>query len=194
MIKCMTDDEKALETAAKVEEERIAKEKKDAEKKVEAEKKAAELEEKSILAANKKKALDQAKTSVVVFKNVFGDEIDQADYFYGKDKETGKEGNGKAPVSFNKMCGLPVDREEMIVVFNRIFKPHHNFLFYKVRDKEVYLIIVPLKFAHTIGGANESVNGDFQKHAISFIQEGSVNLDSLKSKLERVKSTIRMEE
>lgn len=155
-------------------------------------KKAAELEERKRNKEKEALAKKQSKESQVVLKNVFGDDIDQADFFYNKDKDTGKEGNGKAPSHFNRVCGFPVEREDMLVIFNRIFKPQYNFLFYKVLDKEVYLVIVPLKHAHTIGGPNESLNGDFQKHAISFIGEGSVNLESLRMKLERVATTIRI--
>lgn len=157
-----------------------------------AEKKAAEIEERKRNKEKEALAKKQEKENKVVLKNVFGDDIDEADFFYNKDKDTGKEGNGKAPSHFNKVCGFPVEREDMLVIFNRIFKPQHNFLFYKVLDKEVYLVIVPLKHAHTIGGANESLNGDFQKHAISFIGEGSVNLESLRMKLERVATTIKI--
>lgn len=151
-----------------------------------ADKKAAEIEERKINKDKLKQAEDDAKTTNVVLKNVFGDDIDEADYFYAKD------GKGKAPSYFNKICGYPVDREELLVVFNRIFKPEHGFLFYKARDKEVYLVIIPLKHAHTVGGSNESLDGDFQKHAMSFIGEGSVNADTLKMKLERVFSTVRI--
>lgn len=156
------------------------------------EKKAAEVEERKLNKDKEEKAAADAKNAVVVLKNVFGEEIDESEYFYHKDKDSGKEGNGKAPSWFNKQVGLPVDRDDMIVIFNRIFKPQHGFLFYKCRDKELYLIIVPLKYAATIGGATESMNGDFQKHAISFIGEGSVNLESLRMKLERVASTIKI--
>jgi hypothetical protein len=181
-----TDEEKAAEIAAKAEEKRLADNKKSEERKLAADKKAAELEERKIIEENKKKALEEVQKNKVVLKNVFGDEIDEADYFFAKD------GKGKAPSYFNKVCGFPVDRDDMIVIFNRIFKPEYNFLFYKVRDKEVYLIIVPLKYAESIGGANESMPGDFQKHAISFISEGSVNMESLRMKLERVSSTIKI--
>lgn len=151
-----------------------------------AEKKAAEIEERKLNKDKEKKAKEDAKKTQIVLKNVFGEDIDEADYFYAKD------GNGKAPTYFNKVCGFPVDREELLVIFNRIFKPEHGFLFYKARDKEVYIVIVPLKHAHTVGGANESMEGDFQKHAMSFIGEGSVNPDTMKMKLERVFSTIKI--
>lgn len=185
-----TDEEKAAEIAEKAEKKRLADEKKDAEKKEIADKKAAEMEERRIIEENKQKALDDAKKNMVILKNVFGDAIDEGEYFFSNTTP----GKGKAPSYFNKSCGFPVDRDDMLIIFNRIFKPERNFLFYKVRDKEVYLVIVPLKYASTIGGANESMDGDFQKHAISFISEGSVNLESLRMKLERVASTIRINE
>src|SRR5690606_14570897 len=87
---------------------------------------------------------------------------------------------------FNKICGMPVDREELIEVFNQFFPKKKGFLFYKQRNAEVYLVIVPLKYATTISKANESRPGDFQRHAMSFINEGSVNIDSLKIKLGRI--------
>lgn len=74
----------------------------------------------------------------------------------------------------------------MIEVFVQYFPRKKGFLFYKMRDKEVYLVIVPLAYAKTISAANESRPGDFQRHALSFIGEGSVNLDTLKLKLERI--------
>jgi hypothetical protein len=154
-----------------------------------AEKKAAEIEERKRNKEKEDQAKKLAEKNEVVLKNVFGEDIDQEDYFYSKEHS----GKGKAPTYFNRTCGMPVDRDDMIVIFNRIFKPEHGFLFYKARDKEVYLVIVPLKYASTIGDHNESLEGDFQKHAISFIAEGSVNLESLRMKLERVKSTIKIE-
>ena len=83
-------------------------------------------------------------------------------------------------------CGKPVDREDLLEVFNKIFRPEDNVLFYKSIDKEVYLIIVPIKYSTTIGEFNNSSEGDFQKHAISFLTEGSVNIDTLKMKLRRI--------
>lgn len=160
--------------------------------KVVTDKKVALVEERKILKENEAKAKEAEKNKMVIIKDVFGDDVDEADYFYGKNKDTGEEGDGKAPSYFNKQCGMPVDREDLIVVFNRVFKPQYHFLFYKLRDREVYLVIVPLKHAHTIGGANESMPGDFQRHALSFIQEGSVNPESLRMKLERVLSTVKI--
>jgi hypothetical protein len=67
-----------------------------------------------------------------------------------------------------------------------VFKPEDNILFYKQVDKEVYLVIIPIKYSVSIGDFNDSMDGDFQKHAISFLDEGSVNLDTLRQKLERI--------
>lgn len=113
---------------------------------------------------------------VVIIKNVSGKEMDAEDYFF----------NGKAPSTFNDVCGLPVEREDLVSVFNKVFNVKDNYLFYKTIDKEVYIIIVPLKNSTTVGAHNDSIDGDFQKHAISFISEGSVNPDTLKLKLKRI--------
>ena len=76
----------------------------------------------------------------IILKNTRGEDVRQQDYFYSK------EGKETAHSNFNSknMCGLPVDREELLTVFDKIFKPEDNFLFYKTQDKEVFLIIVPL--------------------------------------------------
>ena len=84
-----------------------------------------------------------------------------------------------------------MDREDLVSVFNKVFKPEDNILFYKQEDKEVYLVIIPIKFSTTIGEFNNSIAGDFQKHAISFLNEGSVNVDSLKAKLERIQKFVK---
>lgn len=128
-----------------------------------------------------KKVEKKVEVKKSVLKNTAGNEVPEKDYFYAKD---GKEGS--APISFTKMCGYRVDREDLLAVFDKIFKPEDNFLFYKSGNKEVYLVIVPLKFSTSVGDTHESVDGDFQKHAISFIGEGSVNLETLKLKLNRV--------
>jgi len=112
----------------------------------------------------------------VVLKNTIGEEVSEADYFFG----------GKAPSSFEASCGYAVDREDLLEVFNKVFNPKDNILFYKARDKEVYLVIIPIKYSSTVGEHNNSTEGDFQKHAISFLTEGSVNLDTLKLKLKRI--------
>lgn len=123
----------------------------------------------------------KSKEKPIILKNIFGKDMKEADYFYSEDGES-----GKAPSYFNKTCGLPVDREDLVEVFNEVFDPEHNVLFYKTPDKELYIIIIPLKYATTVSRYNESVDGDFQKHAISFINEGSVNIDTLRSKLSRI--------
>jgi len=116
-----------------------------------------------------------------ILKNTSGKEVPEADYFF----------NGVIPAGFLNTCGKPVDREDLIVVFNKVFKPEDNILFYKQTDKEVYLIIIPIKNSTTIGEFNNSLDGDFQKHAISFLNEGSVNLDTLKAKLQRISKFVK---
>lgn len=127
------------------------------------------------------------KKKPVILKDVNGKDVDQKDYFFSKEK-----GKDTAPMYFNKIAGYPVEREEMLEVFNRIFKPEKGILFYKQYDKEVYMIIVPLKYASSVGAHNDSINGDHQRHAISFIGEGSVNMDTLRQKLTKVAATIDM--
>jgi hypothetical protein len=131
----------------------------------------------------KKPAVAQApvkEKKKVILKNVKGEDVEEKDYFYSK------EGPCEAPVGFNQICGNPVEREDLLEVFNKVFKPEDNVLFYKTIDKEVYLIIIPLKYATSVGRDHESINGDFQKHAISFVQDGSVNPTTLRMKLERI--------
>lgn len=155
-------------------------------------------EEARIAAQQAEKAADFATKNKIILKDTDGFDVDQSDYFFPRtepditfDKD-GKEisrldpTTETAPVYFNKVIGMPVDREELIEVFHRHFPRQKGFLFYKKRDSEVYLIIVPLKYAKTISRANESRAGDFQRHALSFIQEGSVNVDSLDQKLKRI--------
>lgn len=136
-----------------------------------------------------KTAVEAKKTKKkIVLKNTSGQEVDQKDYFYStKDTDT-------APGYFHDVCGQPVEREDMLTVFNKIFKPKDGILFYKTIDKEVYIIIVPLKHSSIVGVEHNSIDGEFQKHAISFVSEGSVNLDMLKNKLTRVSSTIKIAE
>lgn len=130
----------------------------------------------------------------LVFRNVFGDDMDPSDYVYAfqeDDEKSGyKAGDVVLPPYFNKVCGMPVEREDLLEVFNKTFKPEDNFLFYKTSDKEVYIVVIPLKFATQIGVEHNSQAGDFQKHSISFIVEGSANVDTLKAKLKRVANSI----
>jgi len=127
----------------------------------------------------KKEEVKVKKEKVVkatILKNTALKEVPEADYFFG----------GHAPAGFDGTCGLPVDREDLRMVFDKVFAPADNFLFYKQKDKEVYLVIVPIKYSTMIGDYNNSLEGDFQKHAISFLNEGSVNLDTLRAKLARI--------
>lgn len=127
------------------------------------------------------KPVAQAKTTEpakpkVVLRNTLGKEVPLSDYFY----------KGVVSSGFEGTCGGPVVREDLVKVFNKVFKPEDNILFYKQFDKEVYLVIVPIKYSTCVGEYNDSMDGDFQKHAISFLNEGSVNLDTLRQKLERI--------
>lgn len=157
-----------------------------------------EKEEKKIREAAEAKAAEFANKNKIILKDTDGADVDQEDYFFPRtEPEITYDAQGKeisrllpstetAPVYFNKVNGMPVDREELNEVFIRHFPRAKGFLFYKKRDSEVYIIIVPLKYAKTISKANESRPGDFQRHALSFISEGSVNVDSLDMKLKRV--------
>lgn len=129
----------------------------------------------------------KSKKPKVILKDVNGDDVDEKDYFFpGKDKE----GNTiYAPEYFQKYNGLPVTREDMLTVFNKVFNPKDGFLFYKDMNSELYLVIVPIKHATTVGQDQNSIGCDFQKHAISFLNDGSVNLDTLRTKLERIKKS-----
>ena len=111
-----------------------------------------------------------------ILLNTLGEKVPESYYFY----------KGIVPSGFERSCGKAVDREDLIEVFHKVFKPKDNILFYKQLDKEVYIIIIPIRFATTIGDFNDSIEGDFQKHAISFLTEGSVNLDTMRQKLERI--------
>lgn len=117
----------------------------------------------------------------VVLRNTSGKEVPTADYFY-KDV---------VPSGFEATCGRPVEREDLLSIFNKVFKPADNILFYKQLDKEVYLIIIPIKYSSSIGDFNDSMEGDFQKHALSFLNEGSVNLDTLREKLKRITKFVK---
>ena len=119
-------------------------------------------------------------TKKVIIKNALGKEVPAADYFY----------KNIVPAGFEGTCGKPVDREDLVELFHKVFKPKDNILFYKQTDKEVYLVVIPMKYSTSIGDFNDSVDGDFQKHAISFLNEGSVNLDTMRQKLERIKNFV----
>ena len=114
-------------------------------------------------------------------KDTTGKSVKDEDYFF----------QGVIPPGFLGTCGKPVEKEDLVEVFNKIFRPEDGILFYKQQDKEVYLIIVPIRYSTEIGKHNDSIIGDFQKHAISFLNEGSVNQDTLKHKLERIKKFVK---
>ena len=120
------------------------------------------------------------KEKLFVVKNTAGKEVDMEDYFY----------NGKNPIGFNEF--VPVERPDLIEVFDKIFNPKYGFLFYKSITSEVYLVIVPLKYATAVGKEQESIDGDFQKHSLSFLSEGSVNMDTLRMKLSRVLKFVKL--
>lgn len=153
---------------------------------LEQEKKDEENNKKIAEAEAKQKAADAKKKILVSLKNTLGEEVDPMLYFYST------KGKNTMPPFFEEVCGRPVDREDMLTVFHKIFNPKHGILFYKTKDKEVYIIIVPIKHSSVVGSEHNSVDGEFQKHAISFITEGSVNLDTLRNKLERVAKTIHI--
>ncbi len=115
-------------------------------------------------------------TEPSILRTVGGKTVPEEDYFY----------KGIIPSGFVGSCGESVDREDLITIFHKVFKEKDDILFYKQLDKEVYIVIIPIKYATTIGDFNDSIDGDFQKHAISFLNEGSVNLDTLRIKLERI--------
>lgn len=157
----------------------------------------AERDAEKIRKAEAARAAADALKNKVVLKDVDGHDVDQGDYFWPREadeevtlpngkREVLKATKDTAPLYFNVSNGYPVDDPELIEVFVSFFPRAKEFLFYKTRNKEVYVIIVPLKYASTISRANESRPGDFQRHALSFIGDGSVNVDSLKLKLARI--------
>lgn len=150
------------------------------------EKRKIEETEKKETEDRKKREDDKRKKVKVILKNTLGEEVPQNEYFYSE------HGKDAAPTFFTESYGYPVDREDLLGVFNKIFRPKDGMLFYKAKDKEVYIVIVPLKHSSTVGQSHNSVEGEFQKHAVSFISEGSVNLDTLRNKLTRVASTIKI--
>ncbi len=142
------------------------------------------------MAIKKEKVLK--KNSDIILMDTQGKEVDEKDYFFSDGSEEEKKRGALVPPYFRKVCGIPVAREDMLEVFNSVFNPEDGFLFYKCEDKEVFIIIVPLVWAN-VDEEHGAVSGDAQKHAISFIQEGSVNLETLKMKLKRAAGTIKYE-
>lgn len=142
---------------------------------------AVETTAKTRTAATRATGARKSSTQDVKLFNTSGKEVEISDYFY----------KNILPSGFVGTCGNPVDREDLLSVFNKVFKPEDNILFYKQADKEVYLVIIPLKYSDSVGDEHDSMDGDFQKHAISFLSEGSVNVDSLRQKLERIKKFVK---
>ncbi len=142
------------------------------------------------------------KEVVFVLKDSAGKDMEPMDYFYPytedeKDskgeivKDGYKTGDLALPTKiFNQACGYPVEREDLIEAFESVFNPKDGFLFYKTPDKELYTVIVPIQMSTEIGVQHNSQPGDFQRHSISFIMEGSVNVDTLKAKLKRAAGTL----
>ena len=123
-----------------------------------------------------------------ILKNTRGENVEIKDYFYAKSGET-----AVAPNFFNKACGLPVnpmERPELIEIFDKVFKPEDNFVFLKSKNSEVYSVLIPLKYTD-INSQEDCILGDYQLHAISFIPDGSVNFDKLKAELKKIATMIK---
>jgi hypothetical protein len=137
-----------------------------------------------------KMAANDKKKEKLILQNIDGKDMDEKDYFMEgviENPVTKEKTKMCAPTYFNRVCGLPVDREDMIEVFKKVFRDNaKDLLFYKVRDREIYTVIVPLAKSTVVGYSEDSLPGDFQKHTISFIADGSVNLDTLKLKLRKI--------
>lgn len=142
-----------------------------------------EKEQAKIAKENAKKAAEQDKKATIILRNTSLEDVEQKDYFFWNEET--KEVD-TAPSYFNKVSGTPVDYEPLVEVFDNIFPKKKGFLFYKAQGKELYFVIVPLKYATTVGKQNNSIPGDHQRHAMSFIGEGSVSVESLKQKLTKV--------
>lgn len=128
---------------------------------------------------------NKLKIKEQVLKNTAGEDVPVADYFFAEEGET-----AVAPGYFNKACGFPVDREDITEIFNRVFKISDNFLLLKTNDKEIYGVLVPLKFATMVSHEDESRLGDCQYHAVSFIPDGSVNLDKFEREMKKIAALI----
>lgn len=111
---------------------------------------------------NERKAKEADKKASIVLRNTSLEDVEQKDYFF---RDIEKNVVNTAPSYFNKVSGMPVDNEELITVFDGIFPKKKGFLFYKAMGKELYFVIVPLKYATTVGEKNNSIPGDHQRHA-----------------------------
>jgi len=119
--------------------------------------------------------------------DTLGNQVDIRNYFYVPEGDE----DIQIPPYFTKVYGKPVDtdREDVIGVFHKIFRKEDGFLLYKAVDKELYSVIVPIKFS-SLSPQNGSVNGETQVHAMSFISEGGVNPDSLEVVLNKIARNI----
>lgn len=125
------------------------------------------------------------KVKKQIIQNNKGEDVPLENYFFVNPGET-----IFVPNYFNDAFGKPTDREDLIEIFDTIFKPEDNFILLKDKTKEVYNIMVPLKFSNEVNFAENSQTGDCQIHAISFITDGSVNHDKFKSALKKISSLI----
>jgi len=135
------------------------------------------------IAAEKKAAIEAGKEKKgYTLKDTAGKAVDSGDYFFSTTDK-------KYPLDkdiIKNYIGEPVTREDLISVFNDVFKPEWGVLFYKKIDTEVYIVIIPIKYSSIVGRLHESGDGATQLHSISQIAEGSVNIDSFRAKLKRI--------
>lgn len=121
-------------------------------------------------------------------RNTLGEEVDLSKYFIPN-----HENISVAPNYFNRSHGYPISQnefgfEEMIEVFNKVFDVKDGFLLFKQRTKEVYSVLVPLRYAKELNEAEEANAFDYQIHAISFIKEGGFNIQTFENKLKSIKT------
>jgi hypothetical protein len=135
------------------------------------------------VAAAKKAAIDAGKEKKgYTLKDTSGKPVDSGDYFFSTTDK-------KYPLDkdiIKNYIGEPVTREDLIAIFNEVFKPELGVLFYKKIDTEVYIVIIPIKYSSTVSRFHESGDGAVQIHSISQIAEGSVNIDAFRAKLKRI--------
>ncbi len=145
------------------------------------------VEEVDAIKIKVKKADNQEHEVVVknpIIKNSQGEDVLVVDYFFAPEGET-----SIAPPFFNKSFGLPVDREDLVERFNKVFNPEDNFVFLKSMNKEVYGVLIPLKYTE-IGEQEDSILGDCQYHAVSFVLDGSVNYAKLDDFFKKVATRV----
>jgi len=116
-------------------------------------------------------------------KTTDGKDVDIKDYFYAPEGQT-----PIAPPFFKDTCGKVVDRDDLVEVFEKIFSPEDGFIFLKDQYKEVYGVLVPLRYTK-IGTEEDALLGDFKYHAVSFVLDGSVNVEKLKSFLKKISTS-----